>query len=155
MKHIHIHIHECDHCKPEHCPAPAPWIATEVFTIQSQLKTKGEITMTSVKVKQTLTATWPGPKDKFGNDASVQDGSISFSSDDSSVAIVEANPDGGPYSVKISSGEKTGATAIRIQADADLGEGVKTIEGVLTLEVLAGEAVAFGDPTVSEAVDLP
>mgnify|MGYP002390447942 CR=1 FL=1 len=109
--------------------------------------------MAQAKVGQKFTATWPGPKDKFGNDAQVQDGSVVFVSDDPSIADVQANPDGGPYSATVNTGSKVGATTVRIQADADLGEGVSQIEGLLTVEVRAGDAVAFGEAVTTDPVD--
>lgn len=138
------------------------WHVKEVSHFNN-LKTKGTILMTSVKVDQNFTATWGNPKDRHGNDAVVQDGSVSFVSDDDSIASVEPNPDGGPYSAKITSHGKTGATAIRIKADANLnddgdpttGDDVKEIEGLLSVEVLAGEATTFGEPTIGEVSDNP
>lgn len=150
MKEIHIHVHLNRKKKK---PGKKPWSVKEVFFIQSSIKTKGVINMQTAQVDKVFTATWPGPKDKYGNDATVQEGSIEFSSDDSGIVSVEANPDGGPYSVKIKTLTKTGATAIRIKADADLGEGVKTIEGVLAVEVVSGEATGFAEPEVTEPVD--
>lgn len=150
IKQLHIHIDEshCTHHRPK------PWLVSEVFFINQSIKTKGELTMVQAKIQQVFTATWPGPKDKAGNEASVQDGSVAFSSDDESVATVEANPDGGPYSAKVTTGDKVGATTVKISADADLGEGVKTIEGLLTVEVRAGDAVGFTEPTNTDPVDV-
>jgi hypothetical protein len=52
---------------------------------------------------------------------------------------------------------------VHILADANLNDDgdptteddVKTIEGILTIEVLSGDAVGFTDPVVTTPVDTP
>lgn len=38
---------------------------------------------------------------------------------------------------------ENGACQISVSADADLGEGIKTLTGVLDLEIVSGEAVSL------------
>lgn len=131
------------------------------FIVFSSQKIKGNIFMISAKISQKFTAEWPSPVDKGGNIAQVQEGSVKFTSDDESIATVEPDPDHAPYGCIVHTGTKTGATAIKIQADANLdddgdpttGDDVKTIEGILSVEVLAGEAVGFAEPTTGTPAD--
>lgn len=137
-------------------PVDLPWIPNEIFFFNLQIKTKGGITMAQAKVDQKFHATWPNPVDKYGNAATVQDGSVKFTSDDEEIATVEPNPDGGPYSCTVTTQKKTGATAIRISADADLDESPdadKEITGQLAVEVLPGEATGFAEATSDAPVD--
>ena len=133
-------------------PPPRPWAANSV-SINHTLNFQGDITMVKTQIDKKFIATWPTPLDKGGNEAKVQEGSVEFSSDDESVATAEPDPDSGPYSAIVRTTNKVGATAIKIKADADLGEGVKSIEGMLAVEVTAGEATGFGEPTTTEHVD--
>lgn len=92
------------------------------------------------------------PVDAQQNPAKVQDGSLLIESTDDSILTVgpsDVTP-GNPYSVKVSFTGKAGAAQVTIKADADLGEGVKTIEGAETFEVSAGEAVGFGPAVIGE-----
>lgn len=106
--------------------------------------------MVQAEVDQTFKATWPGPVDKYGNAAGIQEGSIVFSSDDDSIATIEADAEAGAYSATIKTHSKTGATAVRIKAkDADGDD----LEGVLAVEVVAGDAVGFAEPTTTTPED--
>jgi hypothetical protein len=126
------------------------WLATEIFFINHSIKIKGGISMVQAEVDQTFKATWPGPVDKYGNPANLQEGSVTFSSDDEEVATIEADPETGTYSATIKTHQKTGATAVRIKAkDADGDD----LEGVLAVEVVAGDAVGFAEPTTTTPVD--
>lgn len=107
--------------------------------------------MQTAKVDQKFNVNWPGPKDKYGNDAKVQEGSIAFSSDDEEIATVAANPDAGPYAATVTTQKKPGATAIRIKAVDGDGEG--DLSGLLAVEVSPGDAIAFGDPVTDAPVD--
>jgi hypothetical protein len=137
-------------------PVDRPWIPSEISFFNHQIKTKGGIFMSQAKVDQKFHATWPNPVDKYGNPATVQDGSVKFTSDDETIATVEPNPDGGPYSCTVTTQKKTGATAVRIAADSDLDQSPnaeKIITGQLAVEVLPGEATGFADPSSDDAVD--
>lgn len=101
---------------------------------------------------QSVEITFGAPKDKFQNDAKIEEGSLKIESTDSDVLTVsqsEVNPDN-PYGCKVSFTGKAGVAQVKISADADLGEGVKTIEGAASFETVAGEASGFGAPVVGD-----
>lgn len=77
--------------------------------------------------------------DKNGNPAQVQAGSTTFVSSDPAVATVQAESDNTAFVVAVG----TGTYAITATADADLGEGVVTIEGSDSGEVIAAPATAL------------
>jgi len=85
--------------------------------------------------------------DKKGNAAKV-DGVPSWSSSDESVATVTAAEDG--LSASVVAAGPLGTAQINVTADADLGEGVKPIAGVLEVQVVGGEtasvAISAGTP---------
>lgn len=86
-------------------------------------------------------------KDKFGNSAQV-DGAPVWSSTDTSLCEIEAAADGMSALVKPRGG--VGSCGVQVTADADLGEGVKSILGELELTFLPGDAetisIAAGEP---------
>src|SRR5437762_1476548 len=73
------------------------WFPKSIFFFNNQTKIGGSIIMVSAKISQKFTLEWPKPKDKGGNDAVVQDGSVKFISDDEALATVEPDPDHAPY----------------------------------------------------------
>ncbi len=89
--------------------------------------------------------------DKAGNPAIV-DGSPSWASSDEAVATVQAAPDGMTATV-VATGA-LGTAQVSVQADADLGEGVTPLVGVLDVEVVASAAVGL-DITTGTPVDKP
>jgi predicted RecA/RadA family phage recombinase len=170
MTTIVININECKRKKRF---KNLKWFPQSII-FNFKTKTKGVIMTQSAKVDQVFLVSWPLPKDKYGNAANIQSGSIAFSSDDSSIATIEAaNDDNGeltnagidpslwPYTAKVTTLSSVGATMVRISADANLNDDgdptttddVKTIEGTLTVEVLSGDAVGFGDPTATTPTD--
>jgi len=80
-----------------------------------------------------------------GNPAPI-DGSVAFTSSDPTVASVEAIDANSAYVTA----QDLGAAQIIAVFDADLGEGVRTIESTGAIEVVAAEAVGaeivFGTP---------
>ena len=74
-----------------------------------------------------------------GNPAKV-DGAPVWSSSDETILKVTAAEDG--MSASVEAVGPVGTAQVVVKADADLGEGVKEISGVLDVEVLASEAVA-------------
>ena len=78
--------------------------------------------------------------DKRGNPARV-DGMPVWSSSDESVVTVTPGDDG--MSATILSLGATGTAQVSVSADADLGEGVRTMTGSALIDVIAGEAFAF------------
>lgn len=88
------------------------------------------------------------PTSAAGNPAPV-DGAPVWTSSDESVLTVTASEDG--LSAEAVTTGKLGVAQVSVSADADLGEGVTTITGVLDVEVKASEAVSLavsaGTPT--------
>lgn len=102
---------------------------------------KFDVTMVQLKNSQQVLGQLVA-KDAKGDDAQVQAGSVQATLDNEEVASVELDPDD---QTKITvKGKRAGATVLRISADADLGEGVKTITTEIAVEITAGEAVGFG-----------
>lgn len=89
--------------------------------------------------------------DARGKPAQVDD--VTWSSSDESVATVTVDPTD-PRKATVKSVD-AGTAQINVSADADLGDGVSTLTGLLDLTVLAGQAVALvistGTPSEQEA----
>lgn len=77
--------------------------------------------------------------DKKGNPAGLD--SIAYSSSDPSVATV--TQDTADSSKALVKAVAAGTVQINVSADADLGDGVSTLSGVLDITVVAGQAVGF------------
>jgi hypothetical protein len=131
-------------------PSRSVWYPNMVF-FNFHHQIKGTIMSTTAKVDQKFNVQWPAPMDKYNNEAQAEN--VSFSSDDEEIATIEPDPENGPYAAKVTTKQKVGSTMVRIKGDAVLGEGEKAIEGLLTVEVLPGEAVGFGSPVVGTPVD--
>jgi len=96
------------------------------------------------------------PTNRKGKPAKVQAGSVEYESVDPSIATVAEDPnDETKFTVKSSADDITESktTDIKVKADADLGDGVVTIEGVLTVTVTPEAATGFGVSTISEPAD--
>lgn len=89
------------------------------------------------KIKVTL-----NPVTAAGNPAQVDTLSIAWgvTEGDAVVELIE----GEPYSAYLISGGAGVANVIEVSADADLGEGVKTISDMVALNVVAAEAAFLG-----------
>jgi len=96
-----------------------------------------------------------GFKTAAGNPAKVDGLPIWASSDESIVSLVVAAD--GLSAVAVSGA--LGSAQISVQADADLGEGVRTITSTLDIEVHAAEAVSVlvvvGTPELKPVVPAP
>ena len=99
---------------------------------------KGDIMSFILKADQKVTVSIQ-PVDKFGNPASVDGAPVWV--DATGQTSVVASDDG--LSAVITPNGAVGTTQINVSADADMGDGVVTIAGVLDLEVVAGDAVAL------------
>lgn len=88
------------------------------------------------------------PTSAAGNPALVE-GVPVWTISDSAVLICTPSEDG--MSAEVKAAGLVGTAQVSVTADADLGEGVRTITGVLDVEVKAGEAVTLtvshGEPT--------
>lgn len=90
-------------------------------------------------------------KDAGGNDAQVQEGSIVWSVTDGALAVVTPAADG--MSAVVVPVGPLGSLQVEVSADADLGEGVKTVSGFIEVDILAGEAVSL-NIAAGEEVDI-
>lgn len=82
------------------------------------------------------------PTNKKGNPAPVEAGSVSYSSSDESIAVVEEDPNDETKFKIVAKG--VGVAQVDVSADADLGEGVITVTGFVAVEVLPAGATGFG-----------
>jgi len=113
----------------------------ELELISNNIKIKGVIKMVGLKLAQKVTATLK-PVDRLGNVAQVETGTVVFSSSDETIFTVEQS-DSNELECTITS-VGVGTAQFDYSADADLGDGVKTITGFSAVEVLPLEAVGFG-----------
>lgn len=91
--------------------------------------------------------------DKNGNPAAI-DGNVTWDSSDEEIAFTEsADPTGATVTLK--PGPKIGNCQITATADADLGEGVRTLVTPFDVTVVGGEAVAGTIAPTGEQQPLP
>jgi hypothetical protein len=87
-------------------------------------------------------------KTKKGNPATVEPGSVRVTVTDEAVAVLEPNPANELKGFLVA--KAPGAAQMHATADADLGDGVKTVTLTADIAVTAGEAVGgeivFGPP---------
>lgn len=91
------------------------------------------------------------PLSRRGNPARI-DGTPRWTSSDESVVTLTPSEDGKSATAKAVG--PTGTAQISVVADADLGEGVREITGIETIEVVEGEAATVGI-TAGEITDQP
>lgn len=80
------------------------------------------------------------PVDAKGNPAPI-DGKAQWISSDETIVKLQIADDG--LTCVAIAAERLGNARITVNADADLGDGIKTISGTFDIEVKAGEAVAL------------
>lgn len=85
------------------------------------------------------------PTDAYGNPATV-DGVPAWNSSDVTKLTVAPAPDGLSAVVEAVGPAGTGIQ-VNVSADADLGAGVRTITGLLEVDVVGGEAAIFNITT--------
>lgn len=125
-------------------------ILLKVF-INDYLKVKGKNMAVSLSIYQEVNGQI-SLVDRKGNPAQPEAGSVSFSSSDESVFIVEEDPSNESKFKIIAQG--VGVAQLNFSADADLDEDeVRTIEGFAAVEVLPEEAVAFAEAVFEAPVD--
>lgn len=90
-----------------------------------------DVQKVSVKLKPVTAAGNPAPVD----------GKVEWSVSDDSVLSLQVADDG--FSAVVVTTGKLGVCQVVAKADADMGEGVKEISGVLDVEVKASEAVSL------------
>lgn len=115
--------------------------------IQDNLNIKGEITLLSLRSTQYAVSGELQAVDRLGNPAPVQAGSVVFASSDESVFRAEQQDN--ELQVKVVA-VGPGVAQLNYSADADLGDGVVTIEGFTGVEVLPAQAVGFSGLTFGE-----
>lgn len=71
------------------------------------------------------------------------DGAATFASSDPTIVVVEAAADGLSATIKPAAPVKLGTAQIQVSADADLGAGVTTINGLVDVEIVAGQATSL------------
>ncbi len=76
--------------------------------------------------------------DRYGNPATI-DGAPRWESSDPGVAFVAPSEDG--LSADIVTAGRLGPCQITVRCDADLGDGIRELPGVLDVDVVGGEAV--------------
>jgi hypothetical protein len=79
--------------------------------------------------------------DAKGNPAPVEN--VQFSSSDEAILTVTVDPTDPTKATAVAVGT-TGTAQVKVQADADIGEGIKNLTGLLDVEVVAAEAVSLG-----------
>lgn len=120
---------------------------------------RGEITAMQCTDTQKFNFKFGRPLDSKNVPTDVEAGSVKFTVADGVSGHVgpstepgeEANPLAGQFIADVPNLDADGhtqATTIRIEADADLGEGVSPISGDLEVLVTASAAKSFGAPTV-------
>lgn len=107
----------------------------------NQIKIEGKITMVSLKTTQFVEGQLQ-PVDRLGNPAPVEPGSVRFTSSDENVFRAAQDAENELNVRLIATG--VGVAQLSYSADADLGEGIVTIEGFTGVEVLPADAVGFG-----------
>lgn len=101
---------------------------------------------------QKVDVTYGSPVDARGKKAGVQPGSVVWRSSDPTVASVTPGTED-PIMGTIVAGNP-GVCQVWPEADADLGDGVLTIQGEkIDVQVTGGQAVGFGGPTLGTPVE--
>lgn len=110
--------------------------------ILNQIKIEGNNMALTMTTTQQATGQVQ-PVDSKGNPAQVQAGSVDYFIDDPDLVDVIEDPDDETKFTLVAKG-KVGVGQFRVTADADLGEGVKSIETFAAIEILPAGAVGFG-----------
>jgi len=140
LEHHHHHHHHRRHARV---------VFSSASVYQSLFPSAGRRHLTTIKgdlESMLLTDTQEvdlsiAPKDAKGNPAAVE-GAPVWASSDPTILTVEAAADG--LSAVAKAVGPLGTAQVSVTADADLGEGVKSISGTMDFEVQAGEAVSLG-----------
>jgi hypothetical protein len=105
---------------------------------------EGEIRMIQVPVDKVADCGPIAILDAFGNHARVDGVPVWALSDDTGLELVAA-PDGMTAQLRSTDGAVR-TVQVQVTADADLGEGVKTLTGLADIEYVGGEAVMISIP---------
>ena len=110
-----------------------------LFSIKSDITVTGEITMITLTDLQKVTCSIQ-PVDAMGNPAQV-DGVPEWSVSDSAMLTVAPSSDG--LTAVVSTVGPIGTAQVTVTADADLGEGVVSISGVLDVTITGSQATSL------------
>jgi hypothetical protein len=91
----------------------------------------------------TVTFSVGGPVDAKGKPAKLDGVPVWALDDETNAQIVSQSADGLSCVVQLS--DNPSATQLTVSADADLGEGVVTLQSQAVVNIVAGDAVALGD----------
>jgi hypothetical protein len=108
--------------------------------ISGKRKVSGEFLMIQIVENEYFVTNPLDVKSAKGNPASVEAGSVVFSSSDPAVLAVTDNGDG---TCRADAVGPVGNAQLIVTADADLGEGVVPITGTLDVTVVAGMAAVI------------
>jgi hypothetical protein len=125
-------------------PAPIVTVTYEGFTATA----KGDHMAYTLPVDHFITVQ-VAYVDAGGNPAAI-DGDVTWTSSNPTIAVAEPDP-GDDTICKVTPTGALGSAQVVAQADADLGQGVRTLLTTLDVTLVAGEAVAgvinvVGDP---------
>lgn len=125
----------------------------------SRFRVEGDIKLMQLRDDQQATITFGAPVDKKGNPAPVENIVIEVVDGTSATVLPNPSDPDNKLSALIVGGSPTPdpstPTAIRISADGDMGEGVKTIEAFVPLLTTSGQAFGFGAPVEGAPEDQP
>ena len=122
---------------------PEPYFGLEKGQLNTVLFTHNikSINMAELKISQLIDG-FVAPLDKDGNPALVEGGSINYGSSNPDVVTLDEDPENEARFVI--NPHTTGAAICFVEADADLGEGIKTIRQEFAVQVWPEEATGFG-----------
>lgn len=123
--------------------------------LDTSITIEGVITLMQLTDTQKFSFTFGKPIDSKGAPAVVQDGSVTLTVSDGNGSIVpkDGDPFSGTFVADKPAANITTPGTIVCKADADTGDGVETITGVIPVVVTGGKAVGFGEPTIGPAVE--
>jgi hypothetical protein len=120
---------------------PVPPVVRFGFRIHSSnFRFFGENIMFQLKDSDKVTTLPLDIRSAKGNPAQVEAGTVVWSVSDPAVLALTDNGDG---TVTVAAVGPVGAAQLQVSADADLGEGVKTVTGAVEIEVIAGDAAVI------------
>jgi hypothetical protein len=134
---------------------PASFTVTRVVFFDERILIEGDIRMIRLSDTQKTRVTFGKPLDGKGFPAEVQADSVKIEATDDSITVTPV--DGDQFSVDVVANHPTtditAPGGVKISADADLGDGVSTIEGFEPVLVTGGAAKGFGAPTATEPTE--
>ena len=119
-----------------------------IYIINNNIKIQGKIKMVKLQTNQRIPFTIIAREDIEGEVSSWEPGSLSVSIEHEAIGHVEMDTDVDGHGWLVA--DAVGTTSLIFSGDADLGEGVTTISGLVIVEVTPAEAtslnIEFGEP---------